>query len=95
MIYVWYLLNHMSCKVLDGSVLLIFLYGSNPEIIILLLYTFHQQVFKATYKSYPSASEERAAFQVGFGEHVGDALTHKLLDAETQENHLYICCETI
>ena len=31
-------------------------------------------------QSYPSTSEERAARWVGFGEHVGDALTHKLLD---------------
>ena len=53
---------------------------------ILLLYTFYQPVFYATHnQSYPSASEERAARWVGFGEHVGDALTHKLLDDATKE----------
>ena len=36
-------------------------------------------------QSYPSASEERAARWVGFGEHVGDALTHKLLDDDTKK----------
>ena len=36
-------------------------------------------------QSYPSASEERAARWVGFGDHVGDALTHKLLDDDTQK----------
>ena len=35
-------------------------------------------------QSYPSVSEERAACWVGFGEHVGDALTHKLLDDDTK-----------
>ena len=57
------------------------LYDVSPDTSILLLYTFYQQVFYATHnQSYPSVSEERAAHWVGFGEHVGDALTHKLLD---------------
>ena len=58
----------------------------SPDISILLLYTFYQPVFYATHnQSYPSASEERAARWVGFGEHVGDALTHKLLDDDTKK----------
>ena len=32
-----------------------------------------------------SESEERAAYWVGFGEHFGDAMIHKLLDNETQK----------
>ena len=53
---------------------------------IILLYTFYQPVFYATHnQSYPSASEERAARWVGFGEHAGDALTHKLLDDDTKK----------
>ena len=52
----------------------------------ILLYTFYQPVFYATHnQSYPSASEERAARWVGFGENVGDALTHKLLDDDTKK----------
>ena len=43
-------------------------------------------VFYATHnQSYPSASEDRAARWVSFGEHVGDALTHKLLDDDTNK----------
>ena len=62
------------------------LYGVSPDISILLLYTFYQPVFYATHnQSYPSSSEERAARWVGFGEHVGDALTHKLLDDDTKK----------
>ena len=52
----------------------------------MLLYTFCQPVFYATDdKHFPSESEGRAAFWVGFGEHCGDAMTHKLLDKITQE----------
>ena len=58
----------------------------SPDISILLLYTVYQRLFYATHnQSYPSASEKRAARWVGFGEHVGDALTHKLLDDDTKK----------
>ena len=43
-------------------------------------------VFYATNdQHFPSESEERAAYWVDFGEHYGDAMTHKLLDQETQK----------
>ena len=52
----------------------------------MLLYTFYQPVFYATHdQHFPSESEQRAAFWVGFGEHCGDAMTHKLLDKITQK----------
>ena len=86
MIHASYILNHLSCEALAGNVPLGMLYGVSPDISILLLYTFYQPVFYATHnQSYPSASEERAARWVGFGEHVGDALTHKLLDDDTKK----------
>ena len=47
----------------------------------MLFYTFYQPVFYATHdQHFPSESNERAAFWVGFGEHNGDVITHKLLD---------------
>ena len=62
------------------------LYGMTPDISIMLFYTFYQPVFYATHdQHFPSESEERAAFWVGFGEHCGDAMTHKLLDKITQK----------
>ena len=86
MIHASYILNHLSCEALGGNVPLGMLYGVSPDISILLLYTFYQPVFYATHnQSYPSSSEERAARWVGFGEHVGDALTHKLLDTDTKK----------
>ena len=43
-------------------------------------------MFYATYNQhFPSESEERTSYLVGFGKHYGDAMTHKLLDHETQK----------
>ena len=87
MIYVCYILNHIACGALNGSIPLLVLYGITPDIFsIMLLYTFYQPVFYATHdQHFPSESEERAAFWVGFGEHCGNAMTHKLLDKITQK----------
>ena len=86
MIYVCYTFNHISCGALNRSIPLLVLYGITPDISIMLLYTFYQPVFYATHdQHFPSESEERAAFWVRFGEHCGDAMTHKLLDKITQK----------
>ena len=85
-IHASYILNNLSCEALDGNSPQCMLYGVSPDTSILLLSTFYQPVFSATHnQSYPSVSEERAARWVGFGEHVGDALTHKHLDDETKK----------
>ena len=43
-------------------------------------------MFYATYdQNFPSESEERAGYWVGFGEHCGDAMTHKILDHDTEK----------
>ena len=85
--YVCYLLllNHIACAALDGKIPLFALTGITPDI---SLYDFslstnlcpmsHDQHF-------PSESEERAAYWVGFGEHCGGAMTHKFVDHETQK----------
>ena len=86
LIYVRYLLNHIACNALDGKIPLLALTGIIPDIFIILLFTFYQPVFYATYdQHFPSESEERAGYWVGFGEHCGDAMTHKILDHDTQK----------
>ena len=83
-----YLLNHigLACNPLDGKIPLLALTGISPDISIILLFTFYQPVFYGTYdQHFPSESEERAGYWVGFGEHCGDAMTHKLLDHDTQK----------
>ena len=81
-----YLLNHVACNALDGKIPLLALTGIIPDISIILLFTFYQAVFYATYdQHFPSESEERAGYWVGFGENYGDAMTHKILDHDTQK----------
>ena len=70
LIYVCYLLNHIACTALDGKIPLLALTGITPDISIILLFTFYQPVFYATYdQHFPSESEERAGYWVGFGVH--------------------------
>ena len=41
-----------------------------------MMYTFYQSVYYASHnQSFPSISEEKHAYWVGFGEQVGDAIT--------------------
>ena len=82
--YECYILNHISTTSLGDQVPLQVLYGVTPDISIILLYTFYQPIFYATHdQHFPSESEERAGYWVGFADHCGDSLTHKVLDAET------------
>ena len=86
LIYVCYLLNNISCAALDGKIPLFVLTGITPDISTILLFTFYQPVFYATYdQNFPSESGERAGYWVACGVHYGDAMTHKLIDHETQK----------
>ena len=51
-----------------------------------MMESFYQSVYYASHnQSFLSTSEEKHAYWVGFGEHVGDAITHKLLDSSSQK----------
>ena len=85
-LHMLYILNHSSCKSLKGQIPLTKLYGITPDISIIMMYTFYQPVYYASHNpSFPSTSEDKHAFWVGFGEHVGDAITHKLLDSSSNK----------
>ena len=47
--YVCYVLNHIVCTALEGKLPLFALTGITPDISIILLFTFYQPVFYATY----------------------------------------------
>ena len=56
LIYVCYLLNHISWAALDGKIPFFALTGITPDISIILLFTFYQPVFYATSdQNFPSA----------------------------------------
>ena len=51
-----------------------------------MMHTFYQSVYYASHnQSFPSTSEEKHAYWVGFGEYVGDAITHKLPDSSSNK----------
>ena len=65
LIYVCYLLNHIACTTLDGKIPLS---GITLDISIILLFTFYQPVFYATYdQNFPSESEERLVTGLDLG----------------------------
>ena len=75
----------MSCATLDGKIPLFALTGITLDISIILLFTFINLCSMQHDQNFSSDSEERAGYWVGFEEHCGDAMTHKLLDHETQK----------
>ena len=86
MSYVCYLLNHTSCDSLKGKIPLTKLYDVIPDISIIMMYTFYQSVYYESHnQSFPSTSKEKHAFWVGFGEHVDDAIIHKILDSSSNK----------
>ena len=83
---VHYILNHISCESLKWQIPLTKLCGVTTDISILMMYTFYESVYYASHiQSLTSSSEEKHAFWVSFGEHVGDAITHKLLDSSSNK----------
>ena len=84
--YVCYLLNHISCDSLKDLIPLTNFYCVTPDISIIMMQTFYQSVYYASHnQSFPSTSEEKHAYWVGFSEHVSDAITHKLQDSSSQK----------
>ena len=83
MSYVCCLVNQIFRESLKGKIPLTKLYGVTPDISIILMYTFYQAVYYASRnQSFPSTSEEKHAC---FGEHVGDAITHTLMDSSSSK----------
>ena len=61
------LLNHIGCAALDGKISPFALSGITLDISVILLFTFYQPVFCATYdQHFPSESEERLATGLAF-----------------------------
>ena len=93
LLYVTYILNHLSTRSLDGQTPLSVLTGQTTDISALLLFFFWEPVYFPTGDSlsythkpgFPSDTTERLGRFVGFGESVGDALTFKIFTDNTQK----------
>jgi hypothetical protein len=95
LMYVAYILNH-SWNDNIKNVPLTALLGVTVDTSVLLRYHFWQQVyFKAIEPGFPSESQERLGHVVGISEHVGHALTWKILDPVTHKViHRSLCRPT-
>ena len=86
LMWVIFVLNHLANPNLDWCTPLESMYGSTPDISIILVFPFcHPVYFKNKDNGFPSESKERPGCVVGFAENVGDALTFKVLDEETHK----------
>ena len=82
--YVCFLLNHVFNSTL-GTVPILALTGSTPDVSVLLRFYFWQKVlYKLHDYGFPSSSPEGSGHIVGISEHVGPALCWKILTADTQ-----------
>ena len=85
LLYVCYLLNYTYCESIK-DVPMRKLNGSTPDISPLLRFHFWQEVYyKIDDADFPSQSREAKGHFVGFSEHVGHALTYKILNIDTNK----------
>ena len=87
MTYVALLLNHVALDSLQGRTPIETLLGFTPDISAFLAFCFFQPVYYATNvrASFPEQPQERLGYWVGVSENVGDAMTWKILDKDTEK----------
>ena len=84
--YVCFLLNNTSSQALNGSVPIQVLTGSTNDISPLLHFRWYEPVYYMVDDSnFPSDSRERRGYWVGVAEHVGHAMTYKILTDDTKK----------
>ena len=84
--YVCFLLNRLACQSLQWRTPLEALDGSTPDISPLLRFSFWDPVYyKLDDSDFPSESTEGRGRWVGVAEHVGHAMTYKILTDDTKK----------
>ena len=86
MTYVCFVLNHTACKAINWQIPMRVLTGTTPDISPILRFSFYQPVYYAVNEpSFPSDSREARGRFVGIAEHVGHAMTFKVLTEDTNK----------
>jgi hypothetical protein len=86
LMYVCFLLNNTSSKALSGRVPIQVLTGSTNDISPLLQFQWYEPVYYMIDDNhFPSDSRERRGYFVGIAEHVGHAMTFKVLTDDTNK----------
>ena len=84
--YVCFLLNNTSSKALSGAVPIQVLTGSTNDISPLLQFCWYKPVYYLVNDStFPSDTREKHGYFVGIAEHVGHAMTLKVLTDDTRK----------
>jgi hypothetical protein len=85
LLYVDYLLNHLSSDVLGGLTPIEIATGQRPDISALLQFRWFEPVLYSVDHSFASDSPEKSGRWVGVADNQGDALTYLILNDDTQK----------
>ena len=87
--YICVVLNHLASPTLQGICPVQALQGTTPDISFLLHFSFYETVYYRIDSPepdliFPSSSNEKKAYWVGFADNQGDSLTWRILTEDTQ-----------
>ena len=88
--YICVVLNHLASPTLQGICPVQALEGTTPDISFLLHFSFYEPVYDRIDSSepdlnFPSSSNEKKGYWVGFADNQGDSLTWRILTEDTQK----------
>ena len=94
--YICVVLNHMASRTLQGLCPVQALEGTTPDISFLLHFSFYEPVYYRIDSSepdlnFPSSSNEKKGYWVGFADNQGDSLTWRILTEDTQKIIIRSC----
>ena len=92
--YICVVLNHLASPTLQGICPVQALEGTTPDISFLLHFSFYEPVYYRIDSSepdlnFPSSSNEKKGYWVGFADNQGDSLTWRIITEDTQK--IIIC----
>ena len=88
--YICVVLNHLASPTLQGICPVQALQGTTPDVSFLLHFSFYELVYYRIDSSepdlnYPSSSNEKKGYWVGFADNQGDSFTWRILTEDTQK----------
>ena len=88
--YICVVLNHLASPTLQGICPVQALEGTTPDISFLLHFSFNEPVYYRIDSSepdlnFPSSSNEKKGYWIGFADNQGDSLTWRILTEDTQK----------
>ena len=88
--YICVVLNHLASPTLQGICPVQALEGTTPDISFLLHFSFYEPIYYRIDSSepdlnFPSSSNEKKGYWVGFADNQGDSLTWRILTEDTQK----------